>query len=370
MSGRTRILMTADAVGGVWQYATELARALVPLGYDTVLGVIGPALSPSQRAMATGEIVETGLALDWLARDPRTIEGAGRRIGRLAGKLGVDVVQINHPALAAAARSTLPKGVPIVAVAHSCVGTWWGTVKQGPIDETLRWQAAATGKGLAAADRIVCPSAAFASVVQAHYALPDTPVAVHNGRTAPPPVQGAIHDFALTAGRLWDEGKNLATLDRAAARLGVPVKAAGLLAGPHGETIRVENIHAMGLLDEPMMARTFAARPVFVSAATYEPFGLAVLEAAHAGCPLVLSDIPTFRELWDGAATFVPPSDDRAFARAIEALIGDDHARRLNGERARRHAARYTPQSMADGMARVYRGLPGAAAMPMPRVAA
>ena len=27
----TRLLMTADAVGGVWQYATELAHALVPL---------------------------------------------------------------------------------------------------------------------------------------------------------------------------------------------------------------------------------------------------------------------------------------------------------------------------------------------------
>ena len=54
-------------------------------------------------------------------------------------------------------------------------------------------------------------------------------------------------------------------------------------------------------------SRAGSARcPIFVSAARYEPFGLAVLEAAQAGCALVLSDIPTFRELWDGAALFVP----------------------------------------------------------------
>ena len=55
--------------------------------------------------------------------------------------------------------------------------------------------------------------------------------------------------------------------------------------------------------------------------ARYEPFGLAVLEAAQAGCALVLSDIPTFRELWNGAAQFVPPGDDAARSPcAIDAL--------------------------------------------------
>ena len=34
--------MTVDTVGGVWQYATELAAALVAHGVDTTLAVIGP----------------------------------------------------------------------------------------------------------------------------------------------------------------------------------------------------------------------------------------------------------------------------------------------------------------------------------------
>jgi glycosyltransferase involved in cell wall biosynthesis len=366
VSARTRILMTADAVGGVWQYATELSRALAPRGYDVTLAVIGPRLSDTQRSMCVGDIVETGLALDWLAEDPAVVAAAGQALGLLATELGADLVQINHPALVVGARGA----VPIVAMAHSCVGTWWSAVKQGPIDTDLAWQAELTGLGLAAADRVVCPSAAFAAQVQARYALPETPQTVHNGRTPPPAIQGAIHDFAFTAGRLWDQGKNLATLDRVAARLGIPIKAAGPLVGPHGETIALSHVHAMGQLDETTLARTLAARPVFVSTATYEPFGLAVLEAALTGCPLVLSDIPTFRELWDGAATFVAPDDDRGFARAIEELIGDERARLANGEHARSHAARYTPLAMAAGMARVYGSLPRADTLRIPRVAA
>ena len=52
-----------------------------------------------------------------------------------------------------------------------------------------------------------------------------------------------------------------------------------------------------------------ARAAIFVSSSVYEPFGLAVLEAAGSGAALVLSDIPTFRELWDEAALFAPPGD-------------------------------------------------------------
>ena len=97
----------------------------------------------------------------------------------------------------------------------------------------------------------------------------------------------------------------------------------------------------------------WAARPVFVSAALYEPFGLAVLEAAAAGCALVLSDIPTFRELWDGAALFVAP-DEAAIADAIAALVADPARRAALGEAARARAARYTPDATAAAMAALH----------------
>ncbi len=121
--------------------------------------------------------------------------------------------------------------------------------------------------------------------------------------------------------------------------------------------MRLENLHLLGQLDSAALARRLAARPVFVSAACFEPFGLAVLEAAAAGCALVLADIPVFRELWGDVALFVPPRDADAYRTAIERLIGDLPLRRMLGDAAADLARRYTPVRMADAMLPLYRQL-------------
>jgi glycosyltransferase involved in cell wall biosynthesis len=82
-----------------------------------------------------------------------------------------------------------------------------------------------------------------------------------------------------------------------------------------------------------------------------------VLEAAQAGCPLVLSDIPSFRELWDGAALFVSPDDDRAIARLIEEIIGDPALRARLGAAASDRALAYSVEAMAAATLDVYRSL-------------
>lgn len=349
-----QLLMTADTVGGIWTYALELAAALTPLGCETVLAILGPAPNAAQRVQAARvpglRLIETGLQLDWLAAGPVEVREAARAIALLAKTENADLVQLNQPALAAE-----PMPVPVVAAVHSCVATWWRAAGEGPLPESFEWQTALVRSGLARADAVVCPSSAFAAAVADTYQLRTPPLVVYNGRSAVPAKAGALHDFAFTAGRLWDPGKNVATLDRAASRLGILVKAAGALTGPNGNHITLEHIHATGMLDEAALANCYSARPVFVSTALYEPFGLAVLEAALAGCPLVLSDIPTFRELWGGVALFVPPNDALGFADVIEELIGDTSVRLARGEAARQHAARFTPERAAEAWAAIYR---------------
>src|SRR5207253_1364845 len=106
---------------------------------------------------------------------------------------------------------------------------------------------------------------------------------------------GSQADFVFTASRLWDEGKNVTTLDAAAARLKVPFEAAGAQRGPNGAAVQLDHIRPLGELSAARLGALYGARPIFASAALYEPFGLSVLEAAHAGCALVVSDIPTHR---------------------------------------------------------------------------
>nr|WP_295370714.1 glycosyltransferase family 4 protein [uncultured Sphingosinicella sp.] len=351
-----KLLLTTDAVGGVWQYSIELARSLKALSVEPILALLGPAPSDDQRRQASGlTLVETGLQLDWLAADRAEVTAAGQAISDLAAQYGVDLVQLNSPALAADTRFDMP----VVAVSHSCITTWWTAVLRGEPDAGFGWRGRLHGLGLHAADIVVTPSAAFSEMTRQAYGLPRLPVTVHNGRAPLTLPEVARHDYALTVGRLWDKGKNLATLDRAAAALPIPLYAAGSTQGPNGDSIAFEHARALGNLSEDELGRWLAAHPVFVSAALYEPFGLAVLEAAQAGCPLVLSDIPTFRELWDGAATFVDPLDHAGFAAAIERIIGDDAARFELGRAARERAGRYTPEATARAMLDVYRGLLG-----------
>lgn len=351
MTRARHILLTADAVGGVWQYSTGLAAALLPLGHEVTLAVLGPAPDEAQRAGAAAiadlRLMQTGLDLEWLADEPDRMIGAERRLAEMAGDLRADIVQVHSPALAGA--GCYP--CPVVAVLHSCVATWWSAVRGGPPPQDFAWRTALVEKGLRQATLSIAPSMAFAAAARRQYGV--APVPVHNGRTLPVQPQAA-QDCIFTAGRLWDAGKNVHVLDEAASHLSVPFKAAGPTRSPHGESVAFGTLHLLGVLDEAALARHLGARPIFVSAALYEPFGLAVLEAAIAGCPLILSDIPTFRELWNGAALFVDPRDPRAFARAIEGLIEDRAARAEAGRRARERAQRYTPAAMAGRMAALY----------------
>lgn len=352
----TRLLITADAVGGVWQYATDLAGALVGHGIEPVLATLGPRASGAQRAAVPEgvELVETGLPLDWLAVGPSEVTEAAEGVARLADAYRADLVQLNAPSMAAVVRFDQP----VVAVAHSCVGTWWQAVRGGRIDPDLDWLAELTGAGLCSADRVVVPSGAFGTMLQHCYGLSEASAVVRNGRRAAKLPPAPPEDFAFTAGRLWDDGKNLAVLDSAAGLTSIPFKAAGSTAGPNDTAIHLARIEGLGSLSDDAVAQLLARGPVFVSAALYEPFGLAVLEAAQAGCPLVLSDIPTFRELWDGAACFVYPHDAAGFAHALETIVGDPDLRSRMGAAARERAGDYTVERMAAGMLAIYRGLP------------
>lgn len=343
--------MTCDTVGGVWQYATDLANALADEGVEVVLAVLGPhSLYPCGAKEIS--VIPTNLPLDWLAGGPADVLAAGRVIAALAAEHRVDLVHLNSPALAAAG----PFAAPVVAVAHGCIGTWFDALgEEVPAD--LGWHVDLVRVGLHAADAVIAPSASFAAAVRCRYGLPATPHVVHNGRTAAAIPASGPADHVFTAGRLWDRVKNTALLDATAALLPVPFRAAGPTTAPHGEHVTADHLELLGTLDPHALAAEYAQAPIFVSAARFEPFGLAVLEAAQAGCPLVLAGIDTFRELWTGAALLVPDDDPAAYAAAIERVRAEPGLRRHLSDAARARAERYTPAAMVAGTLARYRDL-------------
>ncbi len=361
-----RILITTDAVGGVWTYTMDLAGALAEAGAVVRVVTLGPRPGREQRVEARRrnlDVVETGHTLEWMAPGRDAIRLAGKAVARLARAFGADVVQLNTPALAAEVRFA----ARVVAVNHSCVATWWAAVHGSKLPERYAWCAAMTGEGLAAADVAVTPTAAFAAAVQDVHALRRLPRAVHNGRAPASPASGAEIDEIFAAGRLWDEGKNVRALNSAACRVAWPVRAAGDMAKPEGGRVRFAELKATGHWPGEQVRRHLALRPIFVSPARYEPFGLAILEAAQAGCALVLNDIPSLRELWGDAALFVDADDPADLAGGLQRLIDDRARRRALGRAAQAHATHYSVRAMVDGMVAIYgtAASHGAAAPPM-----
>jgi glycosyltransferase involved in cell wall biosynthesis len=351
-----RILLTSDAVGGVWVFATTLAAGLAARGSQVIFVIQGPAPQPEQfvsaRAIPGGKTVVTDFALEWMDPEGKDFARAAAGLTALARRYGADIVHLNSYREAAADWPT-----PIVVTAHSCVRSWWracrGEEPAGP-----RWTRYVVNveAGLAMADHWTAPTQWFRDEIQELYAPPSPGRVIRNGididlQLAPK------EPFILAAGRLWDEAKNIGALTAMANALPWPV----LLAGPArlgaNEIAAVSGVKLLGTLPRSDLLALMRRAAVFVVPAVYEPFGLAALEAASAACALVLADIPSLRELWVGAAVFFDPRDPADLARALNSVCGDPALRRQL-QRAALHRTRlYRAATMVERFAELYRTL-------------
>jgi glycosyltransferase involved in cell wall biosynthesis len=360
MTGETerpkRILMTCDAVGGVWRYAVDLAESLTRAGHSVVLAVLGPTPNGEQRreAAAVATLVELDLPLDWMVEDAGRLEEVPARLAALADEHGADLVHLNLPSQAAG----FPPGLPVLVVSHSCTVTWFAAVRGTDVPAGWQWQKVLNRAGLDRADCIVAPSASHADLLRAAYGSFEEISVVHNGSAVPMDCGPKDH-CVFAAGRWWDDGKNARVLDEAAPMIRWPVIMAGARTGPNGQTVEIRNAQFRGEQPHDQAMAMMRRAAIFVSPSLYEPFGLVGLEAARSGSALVLADIPIYRELWDGCAAFFAPHDAAALAREVNALAADDRLRAQRANAAQLRAARYTIEAQAAGYLRLYDALRG-----------
>lgn len=354
-----KVLMTADVVGGVWTYALELCRALSRQGVHVALATMGPLPSAAQRAQAAQipglALHSSTYRLEWMDEPWEEVERAGQWLLRLAVREAVDLVHLNGYSHAA-----LEWRRPVVVVAHSCVYSWWCAVHGQAPPATWDRYRRQVQSGLAHASAVVAPTHAFMRWLTKSYAFASPCHVIPNARSADAvlvhsPVEKESLIFA--SGRLWDEAKNLRILDAAAHRIDWPIVVAGDTRSPDGRGVPVAALRCIGRRSEREIAQWLQRASIFVHPARYEPFGLAVLEAAHAGCALVLSDIDTLRETWDGAALFVAATAREQLESALQELIGDAHARSALATRARERASKLTPARMGESYLALYRTL-------------
>ena len=169
----------------------------------------------------------------------------------------------------------------------------------------------------------------------------------------------------MTSGRAWDEGKNVRLVERMRS-VPLPILVAGETqhqgaaspcAAPETSNSGAQRdgcLRFLGRLTQGEIERLMRESSIYLVTSRYEPFGLAAVEAALAGCAVVASDLPSQREVWGDAAVFFRSDDADALERLLRELAGDPERVRAVARRCRTRAL---GQLRADTMVSRYAAL-------------
>jgi glycogen(starch) synthase len=346
--------MTADCVGGVWNYSLDLAEALTRVGVQVGIATMGPRPSQSQKAQAARisnlRLFESDYKLEWMDLPWADVDAAGIWLLDLARNFLPDIVHLNG-----FSHAGLAWNAPVVVVAHSCIRSWWKAVKSEPVPAHFAEYTRRVSAALRSASLLIAPTNAMLDAIDQNYDLSVPKKVIPNGRSRSVYFPAEKIDFILTAGRLWDEAKGLQFLERIAPELKWPICAAGEKRHPSGSHESFKNIQLLGHLDIYKLAEYLSAASIYAAPALYEPFGLTVLEAALSGCALVLSDIPSFRENWSGAALLISVDEPMEWCAALNRLSNDRPLRQNLAQLAQERALELHPEEIGSRYLNAYR---------------
>jgi glycosyltransferase involved in cell wall biosynthesis len=353
-----KVLMTADPLGGVWNYALELCAALGSHYVRVSLATLGGLPSAQQQAQLARlpyvTVYPSKFRLEWMSDPWEDLERAGQWLLSLERSIEPDIVHLNH-----LVHADLPWRAPVLSVGHSCVLSWWQAVHASPAPPEWGIYQERVRKSLRAARVVVAPTAAQLRELERYYGPFRRTQVIQNARSYKLFNMARKEPLVLAAGRIWDGAKNIGALAAVAGQVAAPIAVAGEINGPDGQTATVPGVRLLGSLGPHELAGWYAKAAVYALPARYEPFGLTALEAALSGCALVLGDIDSFHEVWGAAARYVPPDDHATLRETLNELLANDSLRYRLAARAMGRARQLKPARFGQEYLGVYRSLMG-----------
>jgi phosphatidylinositol alpha-mannosyltransferase len=345
--------------GGVGRHVRALAAALGPEGHQAL--VLGPA---------SGAVPEGCHGVKGVV--PIRANGSVARIGLLSDaratwgwleSRAVDLVHVHEPLVPGPARHAVAwavrHGKPVVATFHA------NAERELPVQTLLRRVAAAALGRIDHGIAVSRQAKAFSR-------------AVFRGRTAVIPNGVDLTRFAaalaaaparaphaaprvLFVGRFGERRKGFEVLLAAAERLraaGRRLEVQVVGGGPEARfagRAAAAGVAFAGRLGDRELAAAYRDADLFCAPSLGgESFGMVLVEAMAAGCPVVASDIPGYAEAARGAALLVPPGDAAALAEALWRAAGDPALREKYRARGEARAATLGWTRVASHVARVY----------------
>lgn len=356
MVGNPRnILMTADTMGGVWNYSLQLSRALAKYDITVHLATMGNA--PSNEQMKETAFIDnlkiypSSYQLEWMDDPWQDVAAAGEWLLDLAADINPDLIHLNNYV-----HGNLPWPAPVLMVAHSDVLSWWQQVKKEEAPVRYQVYQEKVKEGIMGADFLVAPSQAMLNYINYFYPNQTPARVIPNGIAADGWRQESKEPYIFSMGRVWDESKNLLMLSEAAVELDWPLQIAGNNLHPAtGKPVELNNVNFLGQLNAIQVQQKLASSSIYVLPVKYEPFGLSILEAAMSGSALVISDIDSLRENWDDAAIFINPEDTGNMIKAVNQFIDNQEMLLQYQEKAKHRALKFTAGHMAENYVQQYK---------------
>ncbi|MCM4161444.1 glycosyltransferase family 4 protein [Antarcticibacterium flavum] len=357
MEDRLTILMTTDTVGGVWTYSIELCRALEKEGVFIHLAAMGnwPSKEQEEEAAALENVLlyKSDYKLEWMQDPWEDVEQAEKWLNSIYHTVQPDILHFNNYA-----HRKEDWSCPTITVFHSCVQTWWQAVKGTSAPAIWNKYTNLVSESLNTSDMVVAPTKAIMKKAIATHSISTDTRVIYNGKDLQPSADNEKEDFILCMGRIWDEAKNLQSLSGMAKDLPWPVYVVGNNINPDtGEAVLIENVKFLGELPQEEAHQWQQRAKIFVSPTIYEPFGLAILEAAASGCALVLNELDTLTELWQDTAVFFDPENNTEAKKLILQLNGNESFRSDIAKKAMKRAADFSATKMAAAYTETYREL-------------
>lgn len=355
------VLITADTIGGVWTYVRELVSGLSRRGVRTTLVSFGEIPASTQIAwmerLQYFDYRPTAFRLEWMQDAAADVKASSEYLCSIVREVEPDVLHLNQYCY-----GNIDVDIPRVVVAHSDVVSWWMAVhgEEPSTSKWIDWYRETVTSGLMGAYKVIVPSQWMASILHGIYGVPETNCfVIYNGRD--PQLFNPFvtkEQFVLTVGRIWDVGKQISMLNGVSS---VPVYVAGAAEEP-GTNVRTKiatsALHMKGQQNEEQLRNLYARAAIYAATSRYEPFGLALVEAAFSRCAIIANDIPSFRELWGDAVCYFQSNSPQNLGERIEWLSKDDLARKRFAQHGYEHAMRhFTAERMVEQYMELYRSL-------------
>lgn len=322
-----RILLSTSSSGSSYVFSVDLAKRLQQMGVEVFLAVTGVHLNDRQKKelepynFAYAEYKEY-----WMENPWSDLLEAEQWLMKIKTKFKPDLVHLNSMML-----GTLPWGVPVVSVIHSCVFNRYKALHNNQPSRKWEKYKRMARKSLRASDAVIAPTQYMLSAAEDVYGPFKSSRVIPHGRCAYTFRSSVKKNYIFSNGKLNDNANNLKLILEAAPEIDYPIYIADSQGHMNVKNLP-ENVFLIGPVHGKKLCDWLSSASVYVLPAKFEPFGYSFVDAALSKCALIGGNIPSLHEIWGNAMNYVENKNE--LVTAVNRLMDNIEERYLLGQKA------------------------------------